>query len=435
MDAGSLPVISASDVLAGTNIPATAIVLVGITSPSLQDMRRTPLTSALLPGVYLHGNAIDTLVSGRTIREMPRPVGLALTIAVLVSFVLVLVRVKYVWGLLALIVWAGIPIAVTIVGHANGWRVGFWYGEIGLLVTYVTQLSAEYLLEWRRRRFVTQAFGKYLSPQIVKSIIAHPDRLTLGGETRVISVFFSDIRSFTTIAERMEPKALVTLLNTFLTFATDHILGFDGTVDKYIGDAIVAFWNAPMEAENHAVRAGLAALAIRDGMSRFDGLAIGIGLHTGEALVGNVGSVNRLSYTAIGDTVNTASRLEGVTKQYSVPIIASQSFYDEVERVNPDTLVFRKLDTVLVKGKKTPIGIYELVGENGSITPATRRKLWQYNAGLTQYERGEFRSASIAWSDASLMGDAVTRVMRARSREYEKHRPTAWRGVTVLTSK
>ena len=410
MDAHSLPVISASDVLNGTNIPTSPIVLVGITSPSLQDMRKTPLASALMPGVYIHTNAIDTLVSKRTVREAPKLLGIGATTLLLASFVVFLWRVKYVWGIALLMIWGMIPVILAIVGFERGIRFEIWYMEVGLVLTYASQLATEYLFEWRRRRFVTQAFGKYLSPHIVTSLIAHPDRLTLGGETRRISVFFSDIRSFTTISESMEPKALVALLNTFLSFATERILAHDGTVDKYIGDAIVAFWNAPMDQADHAVRTAKAALAIRDGMNRFDELAIGIGLHTGDALVGNVGSSNRLSYTAIGDTVNTASRLEGITKQYGVPIIVSQSFYDEVNRVNRDAVLFRKLDTVILKGKKTPLAIYELVGIKGLADQATLRKIQQYGAGLTHYERGAFRAARAALPHPSLKADILQKI-------------------------
>lgn len=431
----SLPVFSATDVLQGAAIPTSPIVLVGITSPSLQDMRRTPLTNALLPGVYIHANAVDTLVSGRVIRDVPKPVGLGVTMLLLTSFALMLWRVKYVWGLMALVLWGFMPVLITIAAYAKGWRIGFWYMEIGLAATYVTQLSAEYLMEWRRRRFVTKAFGKYVSPEIVKNLIAHPDRLTLGGETRRISVFFSDIRSFTTISERMEPKALVALLNAFLTFATDNILGLDGTVDKYIGDAIVAFWNAPVDQTDHAVRSAKAAIAIRDGMNRFDKLVIGVGLHTGDALVGNVGSSDRLSYTAIGDTVNTASRLEGITKQYGVPIVVSQSFYDEVHRVDREALIFRKLDTVIVKGKKTPLVIYELVGLRGSMDRLTDQRITQYAAGLALYERGSFREARKALAHECLVGDTPARVLIDRCQFFIKQPPRPWNGVTELLSK
>ncbi|MDP1722288.1 MAG: adenylate/guanylate cyclase domain-containing protein [Candidatus Gottesmanbacteria bacterium] len=434
-DPKSLPVFSASDVLSGKQIPTTPIVLVGITSPSLQDMRRTPLTHTLLPGVFIHINAIDTFVSGRTLVEASKMMYLLGTSLFLMSFAFVLWRLKYVWGLLLLIVWGMVPVVMAIVGYARGVRIDIWYMEVGLVVTYAAQLAAEYLSEWHKRRFVTQAFGKYLSPHIVNAIIAHPNRLTLGGETRRISVFFSDIRSFTTLSESMEPKALVALLNTFLSFATTRILDGDGTVDKYIGDAIVAFWNAPMDQVDHAVRTAKAAIAIRDGMDRFDRLAIGIGLHTGDALVGNVGSSNRLSYTAIGDTVNTASRLEGVTKQYGVPIACSQSFFDEVNRVSPGAVVFRKLDTVILKGKKLPLVIYELVGVTGLVDPVTQKKIDQYAKGLMLYERGTFHEAKEVLSHPILKGDMPARVIIDRCKAFLKHKPSSWNGVSELLSK
>lgn len=435
MDAHSLPVISALDVLSGVHIPTSPIVLVGITSPSLQDMRKTPLASALMPGVYIHTNAIDTLVSDRIVREAPVLLGLGATMLFLASFVVLLWRIKYVWGLLLLLLWSMIPIVLAIVAFGRGIRFEIWYMEMGLVLTYASQLAAEYIVEWRRRRFVTEAFGKYLSPHIVKALIAHPDRLTLGGETRRISVFFSDIRSFTTISESMEPKALVALLNTFLSFATDRILVHDGTVDKYIGDAIVAFWNAPIDQSDHAFRTAKAAIAIRDGMDRFDRLKIGIGLHTGDALVGNVGSSNRLSYTAIGDTVNTASRLESVTKQYGVSIACSQSFYKAVTQDGGGALVFRKLDTVILKGKKLPLVIYELVGNSGFVNIPILQKIQQYAKGLTLYERGTFRDAQIAFAHPKLREDMPARVMIDRCISFLKHPPRKWNGVTELVNK
>ena len=233
----------------------------------------------------------------------------------------------------------------------------------------------------------------------------------------------------------MDPQSLVKLLNSFLSFATDQILRVDGTVDKYIGDAIVAFWNAPMDQQNHAVRTAKAAIAIRDGMGQFDQLAIGIGLHTGEALVGNIGSLNRLSYTAIGDTVNTASRLEGVTKMYGVPIVTSQSFYEEVNTIEPLAAVFRKLDTVILKGKSTPVNIYELIGISPPRDLKIQKKIDYYEKGLAFYIRGAFRDAGKIFSHAILQDDPPSHVLFARCQQYINHPPVSWNGVTELVNK
>ncbi len=435
LDPRSLDVIPAAEVILGKRIPTTPIVLVGITSPSLQDVRRTPLSHLLLPGVYIHVNAIDTLVSGRALVEAANIWRDIATTMLLGSFVVVLWRVKYIWGLLLLILWSTVPIALSIVGYARGLRVDIWYMEIGLVITYASQLAGDYIGEWRRRQFVTQAFGKYLSPHIVNALIAHPDRLTLGGETRRISVFFSDIRSFTTISESMTPKALVAMLNAFLTFATELILGLDGTVDKYIGDAIVAFWNAPIDQPDHALRAAKAAIAIRDGMGRFDRLNIGIGLHTGDALVGNVGSPHRLSYTAIGDTINTASRLEGITKLYGVAIIASQPLVDDTTAASAHAFVWRKLDTVILKGKSHPLTVYELVGAGESIGKGILVKLDHYEKGRELYARGAFEKAKKIFSQPLLRGDPPSKVLLGRCGEFIKHPPVLWTGVMTITSK
>jgi adenylate cyclase len=232
---------------------------------------------------------------------------------------------------------------------------------IGLVVVY-------YRTEEKSRKWITSVFGKYVSPVVIDTLIKNPDKLNLGGEKRNITIFFSDIRGFTPISEKLQPEELVHLLNEYLTEMTSIIMDGQGLVDKYMGDAIMAFWGAPIEQPNHAELACESSLKMvdklrelqkkwkKEGIPSFD---IGIGLNSGEAIVGNMGSKSRFDYTAMGDNVNIASRLEGLNKKYDTNIIISENTYKLVK----DKFKTKKIDTVKVKGKEKSIIIYELLSK------------------------------------------------------------------------
>ena len=242
---------------------------------------------------------------------------------------------------------------------------------LALLVTYAGTVAKNFTQEQREKR----RLSRFFSPDVVAEIIRHKDDSKLAATRRRVTVLFSDIRGFTSMSEKMQPEEVVTFLREYLTVMTEAVFKHGGTVDKYIGDAIMALYNVPLEAPDHALRAVRTALEFQERVrplgerfaARHGGhLACGVGIHTGDAVVGTIGSEQRLEYTAIGDTINLGSRLEGITKEFSVPIIISEGTYAEVR----ERFAVRDLGEVTVKGKAIPVKIYAVLGELGP-APAT----------------------------------------------------------------
>ena len=257
----------------------------------------------------------------------------------------------------------------------------------------------KYLSEAKQKKFIRNAFSTYLAPAVVQQLIDSPGHLNLGGEERVITAFFSDVQGFTSISERLTPGELVELLNEFLTEMTDIILSYEGTVDKFEGDAIIAFFGAPNPVADHARRACLTCL---DMQRRLDALRdrwrtagkpelhMRIGMCTGPAVVGNMGSKNRMDYTMMGDTVNTAARLEGVNKVYGTYTMVSGSTY----RAGGDGILAREIDAVNVVGKGEPVTLYELLCRTADADAGTLERVEGYARGLDAYRKRDWAAAA-----------------------------------------
>jgi adenylate cyclase len=300
----------------------------------------------------------------------------------------------------------------------------------------------QYVAVSRQRRELRHALGLYLAPAVARLVSERPDMLQLGGDKRDLTVFFCDIRGFSKIAEQLEPGQLVELLHVYLGSMTDVIFNYDGTLDKYIGDAIMAFWGAPLAQADHAERACAAALemvrCLRDleaewERRRWPTLAMGIGINSGEMVVGNMGSARRLSYTVAGDNVNIASRLEGLTKVYGSRIIASENTIELVSR----TVVSRELDIVRVQGRAAPVRIFEILG------PASEEARWTslratFSAGLFAY-RARLWDEGLAAFGAILKerpNDAPAHLFAERCRVFQQEPPPPdWDGVTAFDRK
>jgi len=261
---------------------------------------------------------------------------------------------------------------------------------------------------------------------VIDRILEDPGRLRLGGEEREITSFFSDVAGFTSISEALEPAVLVSFLNEFLTGMTDLILDAGGTLDKYEGDAIIAFWNAPLDDRDHALRAARTALACQARLAAEAPewekkygrrIRMRIGLNTGPAIVGNMGSSRRFDYTAIGDTVNLASRLESAGKQYGADLLAGEA---TVKKAGEE-LVFREVDIVRVVGKTKPVRIYELIGEKGKISGETARRLELYGRALELFRRRALGEAEAVFSE--IEGDAAAVLYRDRCRKLRASPP------------
>lgn len=393
---------SFADVLDG-KVPRAALegkaVLVGVTLTGELDQVVTPF-EPVTAGVYEHASLLSNVLSGRFLAREPGFVWLE---------VLFLLGSALLYGSWFPRLPVGAKTAVAV-GAVLGWfgvaQLAFDHGHLlaTLLPCLGTGLSAEaviligYVTVDREKFRLERAFSHYLSPAVMAQMLAHPERLKLGGEEKEMTVLFSDIRGFTTLAERMTPEALVTFINTYLTPMTEQVLAEGGTLDKYIGDALMAFWGAPIDQEDHALRACRTALRFLEtlkalepgwraqGLPAFD---IGVGINSGPMIVGNMGSDVRFDYTVMGDAVNLASRLEGTNKDYGTRVMISEVTFEQVKgRVRA-----RRLGAVRVKGKRAPVRIYELRGlEPASGTEA--EAIARFEAAVDAFAARRFEEAA-----------------------------------------
>jgi adenylate cyclase len=340
------------------------VVMVGAFEKGMaSDEKQTPY--GLMFGIEIHANVLNTILTERFIREPPAWVGILITAfsILLVSFLAA--RMRNLWSLPLSLLYAGAFFVVaSLLFDTRNLLINFSAPLSGMLLSYVTIVLYRASTEEREKRKIRSMFGKYVSPEVVAQMIDHPPEL--GGIDRELTVFFSDIRGFTSLSETLTPQELVRHLNVYLSAMTDIILETGGTLDKYVGDEIMCFWGAPIEVADHAYRACRCALLQRARLAELNEswpaerrLAIGIGINTGVMTVGNMGSEGRMNYTLMGDNVNLGARLEGTNKVYGTMIIVSEYTYAAVK----DRFVFRELDTIRVKGKNRPVVIYELVDE------------------------------------------------------------------------
>jgi adenylate cyclase len=346
------------------------IVLIGAVALGLKDVVPTPFDPTL-PGVELHANVIDNILHERFIYRRSLTEGF-IDLASILIFGILLGYLLPKWNakpsvLLSIVMFVGFAIFNYWTFVRLHWFLSFAYPGLSLVVTSFGLISYKYLTEEREKKRTRQTFQYYLDPLVVEQVMRQPELLKLGGEKRELSVMFSDIRGFTSFSEKMAPAEVVHFLNQYFEKMHAIIWKNKGTLDKLIGDAVMCFWGAPLETKDHALRGVVTALemiqAVEDlrgvlvlpGGGRFD---IGIGVNTGQMVIGNMGSPSRLSYTVMGDNVNLASRLESLNKYYGTKIIISDSTYEEVRNV----VFCRQLDTIQVKGKSSAVTIYEPMG-------------------------------------------------------------------------
>jgi adenylate cyclase len=414
-------------------------VLVGTTAAGLYDIRSTPF-GGVYPGMEILATALDNIAHRSFIREAPASVAwiAALLLALLAGVGTSML--KKIWHLAVL----GLALpAVAAAGSLLAARSGVWVEFVApafaAVTTFIAASLLNYGIEGRQRRFIKSAFRYYLSPQVIDRVLDNPALLRLGGERREISAFFSDVAGFTSISEGLSPEELVGLLNAYLSDMTDIILDLGGTLDKYEGDAIIAFWNAPVDLPDHALRACRAALRCqkrlaerREEFRRRYGheVRMRVGVNSGPAVVGNMGSERRFDYTAMGDTMNLASRLEGAGKLYGVSILASE----ETERQVREEILAREVDVIRVVGKKQPVRIFELIGEKDVVPAEDIEKAARFGRALETYRTRGFAEAEAAFT--SLAGDPVAALYAGRSRRaMASPPPVDWDGVHELDRK
>lgn len=424
-------------IIPGSNLFRDRYVFFGFSAPGLFDLRPTPV-SGVYPGVEIYATALDNILSNDFMRPAPNAFLLALTLLLTVLAGVGSARASGIVG--SLLVY-GISLLLPALLAAAAYRAGFWLPlvvqEVGVAVTLSSAGVIYYTTEGRQKLFIKNAFKQYLSPAVIEELIRHPERLKLGGERRLLSIFFSDLEGFTGISEGLEPETLTTLLNDYLSAMTDIIHEEGGTVDKYEGDAIIAFWNAPLPQPDHAERCVRAALrcqeklagmrpALRERVGK--DLLMRVGINSGPAVVGNLGSHTRFDYTMLGDAVNLASRLEGINKQFGTYTIISQATLDLLAGSVP----VRELSRVSVVGRREPVTIYEpmIPAEYNSRADDLRI----FAGGLEEFYRGRFDRVETIFAGLAER-DPAARAYAAKCRSLIEQPPESWNGVWVVTTK
>ena len=414
-------------------------VIIGTTAAGLLDFRPTPF-GGYYPGMEILATAIDNLVHRGAIREAPAAVTWVSVLFLALLAGIGTTMLKKIRHLAAL----GLALpGLAAAGSLLAVRAGFWAEFVtpafAAVMTFIAASLLNYGIEGRQRRFIKSAFRYYLSPLVIDRVLADPSLLRLGGERREITAFFSDVAGFTSISEGLSPEDLVGLLNAYLSEMTDIILDLGGTLDKYEGDAIIAFWNAPVDQPDHALRACRAALRCRQRLAdlreEFRGrygheVRMRIGVNSGPAVVGNMGSERRFDYTAMGDTMNLASRLEGAGKVYGVSTLVGE----ETERRVRDEILAREVDVIRVVGKKQPIRVFELLGEKGTVPAEELEKAARFGRALEIYRAQRFSEAAAMFE--AIAGDPVAAVYAGRARKSAASPPPGdWDGVFELDNK
>ena len=429
------------------------IVLIGTSAAAMKDLRATPLDPAAA-GVSLHAEALETILTGNFLNRPDFAHGLEVVASFLLGLLLIWLLPK--WGS----VWCAVLTLAAIVGVVGGawyafdvynWLLDPIYFSVVILVIYLTQSLLIFLATEAERSRVRGAFGMYLSPALVEQLASDPEQLKLGGEMKDISIMFCDVRGFTSISELYDPEGLTQLINKFLTPMTQVIMDRMGTIDKYMGDCIMAFWNAPVDVPAHVAEACNSALTMFEKLEElnteleqeavsnnkeFRPLKIGIGLNTGSCCVGNMGSNQRFDYSILGDDVNLCSRLEGQSKGYGVDIVIS-----ETTKIAAPEFATIELDLIQVKGKTVPVRIFALIGDSKVQASQWFTDMSAVHAELIfEYRNQNWKKAKTLVSKARNAGgekfDGLYDLFDARIEDYKSNPPGSdWDGVFVATDK
>ncbi len=436
----------AKDVLAGTVAREALegrIALLGASAAGLLDLRSTPVGQRYI-GVEAHANLIAGLIDNNIRRQPAYSDGLEFFLLLVIA-VLAAILFPRLGPIAALSLVIGILITTTAL-NLWMWSALMLVVPIASILAYtlvaaLLHISYGFFIEQRSKRHLSNIFGQYIPPSVVEEIDVAGEEISLEGETREMSVLFSDIRNFTTISEGLDARELTQMMNEFLTPFTGAIQKHRGTIDKYMGDCVMAFWGAPLSDEEHARHALLSAFDMLEAVRSLDdafaakgwaSIRVGVGIASGDMNVGNMGSEFRVAYTVMGDTVNLGSRLEGLTKQYGVDIIVNARTTELI----PD-FTFRELDLVRVKGKHQPVAIFEPVELTAGMADDVRKELEDYMNALDAYRRQDLDAAQQMFeklqerSDALLYNVYVNRIDRFR----REPPPSGWDGVFDHLSK
>lgn len=420
------------------------IAIIGVTTPSVQDHAPTPIKpEVMMPGVEIHANAIQTILDQKFLINQSKTSQVITIFAISVLSTLALIFLN---------IWIGIALIITLffayygaahAAYSNGIIINMVYPYITILLVYISSVVYKYFAEVRKRKQVQEAFGKYLSPSVLKEVLKNPRLLHRSGTKKEVTVFFSDIAGFTSVSEVINPHALIDLMNDYLGTMTDIIFKHEGTLDKYVGDAIVAYFGAPVHQDDHAIRACHTALEMRTALPTLhekwkkEGkppVDFRVGINTGEAIIGNIGSENYFDYTVMGDEVNLGSRLEGANKKYETKIMISESTYNQVK----DFFEVRLLDLIQVKGRNKAVRVFELLSHKNRLSETGGKLLEAYNKGMDLYLARKFGEAHETFKQALLIHpeDGPSKLYLQRCEILRDFPPSAdWDGVFSMKTK
>ncbi len=452
--------VSAVDVLEGRIAPdriAQKLVLIGTSAVGLLDVKTTPV-DPVMPGVEIHAQVLESALTGVVLLQPNYGIVAELCAALILG--LLVIAFAPAFGPVTLVA-VGALFASVLVGTSwyfytqHRLLVDFTYPLLSTTAIYLTLIFSSFVREQAQRRQIRSAFGQYLSPALIEQLAQSPEKLVLGGEEREMTIMFSDVRGFTTISEsyKRDPQGLTALMNRFLTPLTNAVLARKGTIDKYMGDAIMAFWNAPLDDKEHELNACEAAvdmleridalnkereLEAKDGGHVYIPLNVGVGLNTGVCVVGNMGSDLRFDYSVLGDSVNLASRLEGQSKEYGFPIIIGSRTALAVK----DKFAILELDFIMVKGKKEPEVIYAIAGREDTAQSGRFQRLRNLTIEmLACYRSRDWEGALAAIERGRRTDDArslepLFNLYEARIRGYQNNPPPEdWNGAFALLTK
>jgi adenylate cyclase len=452
--------VSALDVLEGrvtADRVSRRLVLVGTSAAGLLDLKTTP-NDPSMPGVEIHAQVLESILSNAVLSAPNYAIGAELAAAFVLG--VAIIWLAPILSPLLLLLFGATFVALLI---GTSWYMfaeqrllfDFTFPLLSSLLIYLTLVFTNFVKEQAQRRQIRSAFGQYLSPALVEQLAQSPEKLVLGGEARDMTIMFSDVRGFTTISEvyKDDPQGLTALMNSFLTPLTNAIIDRKGTIDKYMGDAIMAFWNAPIYDATHELNACEAALDMLDKVERlnrereeaskangslFLPINIGVGINTGRCVVGNMGSDLRFDYSVLGDSVNLASRLEGQCKSYGLPIIIGS----KTANIAKDKFAILELDFIAVKGKKEPEVVYAIVGRDDMAKSGRFLRWRELNINMLSRYRSRDWIGALAAIEEGLAADEENRfktlynIYSHRIRTFQVTPPPEdWDGAYALDSK
>lgn len=430
-----------------------SFIIIGHVGTSTTDIGVTPFDEEYM-NVGTHASVVNTILQGRFLVDLPWTVALAVMFLAAVLVTLLISNLDPVpsllvgFGALLLVIGGGIVLFVT-----TGIYLNMVTPAAGVFLTFVVLTAVKFVRENRQKTEIRNAFGHYMAEEVVRQVTEDPSKLALGGVKRHLTAMFTDIRGFSTISESLEPEQLTDLLNRYLGAMTDIVIDEGGTIDKFEGDAIIAFWNAPLDLHDHPVRACRAAIRMKEKERelneefRASGIAPSpvltrIGINTGDMVVGNMGTETRMDYTAMGHNMNLAARLEGVNKQYGTWILMSEQTYLETkdDAAGKRSFTVRKLDRVRVVGISEPVRLYELVNLREPVDndPEQIAKLRTFNSGLTAFEAKDWAAAGRYFKEVldKYPDDGPAQYYVDRVKAFMKQPPKPdWDGVFNLSKK